>query len=181
VQHGPTSADVLLQLRHVSKEFGGQRVLADAELSLRPGAVHALVGQNGSGKSTLIKILAGYHHAERGGVAELDGEVIDLSHSAAARPWIRFIHQDLGLVPHLDTVDNLALGVGYATRGWIRYGAEVRRARARLRRLGVDLDVRLPVGRLSRAEQTMVAIARALGPTIRRPRGSLCSTNRRLP
>ena len=78
--------------------------------------MHALVGQNGSGKSTLIKILAGFHTADPGASAFVDGQARQLGdpddiHSAG----VEFVHQDLGLVPALSVVDNLALGHGYAT------------------------------------------------------------------
>ena len=69
-----------LQLRHVTKSFGGQIALRDVDLSVAHGEVHALVGQNGSGKSTLIKVMSGYHQPEPGAEAELDG----LSSSSAA-------------------------------------------------------------------------------------------------
>ncbi len=72
-----------LQLRHVTKSFGGQIALRDVDLSVAYGEVHALVGQNGSGKSTLIKVLSGYHQPDAGAEAELDGRP---SSSAALTP-----------------------------------------------------------------------------------------------
>ena len=76
-----------------------------------PGEVHALVGQNGSGKSTLIKILAGYHQPDDDGAeAWVNGEPITLGDGqAATAAGVRFVHQDLGLVGTLNSVENIAI------------------------------------------------------------------------
>src|SRR4051812_25410052 len=77
VPEGSSPAPVL-RLAGLSKTFGATRALVDASLDIRPGEIHALVGQNGSGKSTLIKTLAGYHAPDAGSEAELDGAPFDL-------------------------------------------------------------------------------------------------------
>src|SRR5215216_195969 len=89
---GPTPP--VLRIAGLSKTFGATRALIDASLDIKPGEIHALVGQNGSGKSTLIKSLAGYHAPDPGGRAELDGASFDLGHSVP--DGLRFVHQDLG-------------------------------------------------------------------------------------
>jgi ribose transport system ATP-binding protein len=158
-----TPSDAVLILQDVSKDFQGQRALDGVNLELRRGEVHALLGQNGCGKSTLIKVLAGYHQPEKGASALLDGQPLDLGSSAAARDGgIRFIHQDLGLVPDLDVVDNLAMGAQYAGRRWLSDKRERAAARQLLEDYGVDVDVCAPLGTLSSVQRTMVAIVRAL-------------------
>jgi ribose transport system ATP-binding protein len=154
-----------LELRAVSKTFGGARVLHDVWLDIAAGEVHALVGQNGSGKSTLIKILAGFHQADPGAGATVDGRARNLGdpddvHDAG----VRFVHQDLGLVDSLSVVDNLALGHGYATNlgGRINWRSQRRAAQAALAAVGYELDVRRTVEELQPVERTAVAIARAL-------------------
>ena len=72
-----TLTQTTLRISGLSKTFPGTRALIDASLDIRPGEVHAMIGQNGSGKSTLIKTLAGYHRADPGAVAELGGERAD--------------------------------------------------------------------------------------------------------
>jgi ribose transport system ATP-binding protein len=154
-----------LQIRRLSKTFSGGRVLNDISFDLNPGEVHALVGQNGSGKSTFIKILAGFHEADPGGEVRIGSEVATLKDPVASREaGFRFVHQDLGLVDTLDTVENLALGEGYRTAaaGRIRWGASRRDADQRMRELGYHFDIRRPVGDLAAAERTGIAIARAL-------------------
>lgn len=154
-----------LVLAGVTKTFAGQRALDGVGLELRRGEVHALLGQNGSGKSTLIKVLAGYHRpdADAGASAAVHGRDLPLGSPHATREaGIRFIHQDLGLIPDLDVVDNLALGGGYASGWWISDRGERAAARRLLARYGADIDVDAPVGSLRPSAQTIVAIVRAL-------------------
>ena len=98
----------VLRMRGVAKTFGLTRVLQDVDLTVRRGEVHGLLGQNGSGKSTLIKILAGFHTPDEGSI-ELDGASVDLPLSAVDRRKhrLRFVHQDLALLPSLTVLENL--------------------------------------------------------------------------
>ena len=155
-----------LKIECLSKSFPGQAALIDVDLDVGVGEVHALVGQNGSGKSTLIKVLAGYHQPDPGSSAWVNGVPLTLGDGqAAAAAGIRFVHQDLGLVGSISTIENLALTTGYRT-GWsgrIRWKREALMARKAMRVLGLDgVDVKAPVATLSAAEKTGVAIARAL-------------------
>ncbi len=158
-----TSDVEVLKIESLSKRFPGQLALEDVSISLRAGQVHGLVGQNGSGKSTLIKVLAGYHEPESGAEAWFDGEPFALgSPAASAGAGIRFIHQDLGLIPSLNVVDNLALGRGYGSRVWVRLGKAEQEARRLMEDSGVGIDVRRQVAELSPFECSMIAIVRAL-------------------
>src|SRR6476659_6108323 len=111
-RNGARPTPPVLRIDGLSKSFGATHALIDASLDIRPGEVHALVGQNGSGKSTLIKTLAGYHAPDAGATAELAGEPFALGHEVPA--GLHFVHQDLGLVLELNTMDNLALRGGFA-------------------------------------------------------------------
>jgi ABC-type sugar transport system ATPase subunit len=155
----------VLEIRALSKTFAGTRALAGVDLDIRPGEVHALVGQNGSGKSTLIKVLAGYHHADAGSLAALDGERLDLSVATAGRhPRMRFVHQDLGLIEDMSAMENLALRDGFSRgRGRrIDWRAQQVATRELLRVFDTDLDVRRPLREASMIDRTIVAIAFAL-------------------
>jgi ribose transport system ATP-binding protein len=123
-----------------------------------------LVGENGSGKSTVIKVLSGFHHPDAGARVEIAGEALEFgSATASHRAGARFVHQDLGLLDTRSVLDNLALGSTYPTRfGTIRRGAAAAEARKLLARVSMDVDPWRPVGRLSAAERTGVAVARAL-------------------
>ncbi len=155
----------LLSVRGLSKTFASTRALAEVDFDLRGGEIHALVGQNGCGKSTLIKVLAGYHQADPGAQIRLGGDDVDLASTADSRhAGFRFVHQDLGLVGTLSTVENLMLGRDLVTArgGRIRWDAERRDIERRIEALGYQFDVRRPVADLGAAERTGVAIARAL-------------------
>lgn len=157
----------LLRVSNLSKTFPGQRALDQVDLEIYPGEICALLGQNGSGKSTLIKVLAGYHDPDPGATVEFEGgPVHDLGDGDNEwRAHLRFIHQDLGLVDTLDSLDNLAIGPGFAEGSKlkrIRWRQQAATARKLLAELGVQFDVRAPVARLSAVERTMLAVARAL-------------------
>src|ERR1700722_17621495 len=162
----PVGSKAVLEISGLNKSFGDQKALVDVDLTLRAGEVCALIGQNGSGKSTLIKILAGYYTADPGSSLRFRGRPASLDdRSAAWRRHIRFIHQDLGLVPTLSVLDNLALGIGYRTGrgGRIRWRAEEQRASTVLAQFGLaDIDLTAPVGRLGAVEKTLIAVSRAL-------------------
>src|SRR3954451_14667856 len=152
----------VLQIDGLSKTFAGTRALVDASLDIRPGEVHALVGQNGSGKSTLIKTLAGYPHPDPGAPAPRGGEPFSLGHDVPG--GLRFVHQDLGLVLELNAMDNLALhgGFGRGRGGCFLWREQVRETRRVLARFGVELDIHRPLAQATPVERTVVAIAAAL-------------------
>jgi len=152
-----------LRLENVSKTFSGRRVLADADLDVAAGTIHALVGANGSGKSTLIKILAGYHDPDSGARGWVSGEPIDLgSHAAATAAGVRFVHQDLGLLADMSVAENLTLDEESGASWWVANRADANRARALLRDYDLELDANETVSELGAAERTMLAVVRAI-------------------
>lgn len=161
----PDREVALIDIRSLSKSFPGQVALSDVSMQVMPGQIHALVGQNGSGKSTLIKILAGYHQPDPGAEVLMRGRPVDVANlSPSERSHLHVMHQDLGLVPTLSIVENLALGRGYDTGfgGRINWRRERVRVKQMLAEFGVDADPRVRVGSLPAAEQSIVALVRAL-------------------
>lgn len=156
-----------LALTGISKAFGADRVLADVSLQVAAGEVRGLLGANGSGKSTLIKILAGVHAPARGsGAIAIDGVALPMPvppHAARAA-GLRFVHQDLALVDRRPVYENLALGRPFVRNrlGLLDWRAERRHAAALLRELGATFGPDELVGTLSRVDQAVVAIGRAL-------------------
>ncbi|MGH2662963.1 MAG: sugar ABC transporter ATP-binding protein [Actinomycetota bacterium] len=159
----PLPGSLALEVRKVSKRFGGETALSRASLRVGRGEIHGLVGENGSGKSTLVKILAGVHSPERGARIRCWGEDVALPVRSPQRHGIAVIHQDLGLVPEMSVLENLGVSTSYGTRGLrpVRWKTERRAAAASLERLGVELPLGAPVGTLSPAERAFVAVARA--------------------
>lgn len=155
----------VLKVDSLSKSFPGQVALENAQLTVLPGQIHALLGQNGSGKSTLIKALSGFHKPDPGAEVGMFGHPVDLTAlSDMDRGRTRVVHQDLGLVGTLNVMENLALGRGFGNVrfGRVRWRAERRRVRELLTRFGLDIDPRRAVGTLSAAEQAIVGVARAM-------------------
>jgi ribose transport system ATP-binding protein len=149
-----SSGKTLLRAEGLTKSFGATTALADFDIRVAAGEIHALVGENGAGKSTFIKILAGLYAPDRGSLEVAGGK---------ADNTVAFIHQDLGLVPGMSIADNLMLGLPYPRRAGLLHWGRIRRfATQSLDRVGADLDVRADVADLSTAERALVAIARAL-------------------
>jgi ribose transport system ATP-binding protein len=168
VPEGSAAVDqrpLALSVRGMSKAFGPNQALWPLDLDIREGEIHAVLGENGSGKSTLIKCLSGYHRPETGQVW-IAGKVLDLGNPRSSHDLgCRFVHQDLGLIRSESILDNLNIGGAYATRfGTINGRASRRAAKSDLARVGIDLNPRFSVAGLSPAEQTAVAVARALRP-----------------
>ena len=96
----------LLSIAGLSKSYGGIAALRDASFDVEAGEVHALVGENGAGKSTLIKILAGAVRADAGRIA-LNGSPVSISSARDAhRLGLRFLHQELNVLPRLSVAEN---------------------------------------------------------------------------
>lgn len=162
-------ADLLLEMRGITKQFPGVLALDDVSLDLREGEVHCLLGENGAGKSTLMKILAGAQPADKGDIL-IGGRPADITSPARARALgVSMIYQEFNLSPFLSVAENIFLGrePRIAKTPFID-GARLRRdAEEVLRHMGVTLDVRLPVNRLSVAQMQMVEIAKAVSVNAR--------------
>jgi ribose transport system ATP-binding protein len=161
----PDAAPLALDLRNVSKFFGGVQVLDGVGLEVRSGEIHAIVGQNGSGKSTLAKILSGFHQPEPGAQVSLFGQGSGFPIDVTQRQQLHFVHQDLGLVDTLSILDNIGLSHGYRTGvlGHVNWAHSRKRARAVLSEFDLGhLDLDVPVSELTASQRAIVAIARGL-------------------
>ncbi|MCP5034261.1 MAG: sugar ABC transporter ATP-binding protein, partial [Actinomycetia bacterium] len=153
--------DVLVKLSDVSKRYPGVSALDHVDFELRRGEVHVLFGENGAGKSTLISILAGATRPTSGQM-QVDGRSVDLHSVRDARDLgISAVFQEFSLVPTLTVGENLLLGSEPGRRGFLDRQKLEHEARQLLEELGFPLKVRQEVGRLSRAHQQMVEIAKA--------------------
>jgi ABC-type sugar transport system ATPase subunit len=154
----------LVRLEGVSKSFGGVRVLKDVDFDVRPGEVHALLGENGAGKSTLIKIIAGVHAPDSGVIRVGDEELKAVTPREAVKGGIATVYQELLLFPELTVAENVFLGHAPKTGlGTLDWGLMRRTARGLLDSLDShDLDVDAKVGTLSVANRQRIEIAKAL-------------------
>jgi len=154
----------LLQLDHVSKQFGGVKALDDVRFDVKRGEVLCLAGENGCGKSTLIKIISGVHQPERGAAMLFNGRSIGgLSPATARALGIQVIWQDLALFPEMTVAENIAFESNLGTRPRLVSYRSMRAAASRiLDRLGVALNLDAPLRTLPIAQRQIVAVARAL-------------------
>ena len=158
------TAPALLEALAIEKSFAGVRALKGVSFDVRPGEVHALVGENGAGKSTLIKVMTGAERPDGGTLRVAGREVPHMTPAAARALGIAAIYQQPSLFPHLTVAENIALTL--ETGGaWRRLDWPARRARAAelLARVGSSLDPGRLVETLSMPEQQIVEIAKAIG------------------
>jgi len=152
-----------LEFNGLTKRFPGVLALDEVSFAVERGHCHALMGENGAGKSTLGKILAGVYTADAGEM-RLDGKLVHPATPLAARHLgIAMVHQELAFCPNLTVAENLCLGALPSRAGWLDRGAMRARARAMLREIEADLDVDVPIGRLSTGQEQLVQIAAAVG------------------
>jgi ABC-type sugar transport system ATPase subunit len=152
----------VLEAEDIGKSYGGVVALSGAGLVVRPGTVHALLGENGAGKTTLVKVIAGAVRPDSG-VLRLDGEEVSFSSTAdAARHGVAVVSQELSLFGDLDVLANL-FPMREPLRGpFVNRREMAKRARPVLRDLGLNVSLRRPVGSLSLAQRQLVEIAKAL-------------------
>jgi len=159
----------ILQMEGITKIFPGIRALDGVQLDLRPGEIHALIGENGAGKSTLIKVLTGIHQPDAG-VIRLNGqEVVMTDPLVARRHGIAAIHQHLATYPDLSVAENIFMGneQTWGPLSAINWRKTRERAGAIIASLGSDIDPSAEMGTLSVAQQQIVEIAQALSQNAR--------------
>lgn len=152
----------IVRMEGIYKSFPGVQALEDVDFNLRPGEIHALVGENGAGKSTLIKVLTGVERPDRGTLRLEGKEVIIRSPLHAQTMGISTVYQEVNLCPNLTVAENVMIGREPMRFGSIHWKAMNEHTREILHGLDVDVDVTQPLGSYSVAIQQMVAIARAL-------------------
>ena len=158
----------MLRLSHLVKSFAGVRALRDVSFELRPGEVHAIVGENGAGKSTLIKTITGAVPPDAGEIA-IDGRTVAwMDPHGAAAAGVAAVYQQPSLFPHLTVAENVALRTERG-RAWRLVNWTARRSRAKelLDRLGSHIDPDRLVETLTMPEQQIVEIACVLGAEAR--------------
>ncbi len=156
----------VLEMEHVSKQFGATLALDDVSLELRRGEIHALLGENGAGKSTLIKIMTGVQRQDSGEI-RIDGAPVRVTSAQdAQRLGVAAIYQEPMIFPDLSVAENIF--IGHRDRGKIVDRRRMEREASEvLARLDVRLDVGEPARGLTLAEQQTVEIAKAISLDVR--------------
>lgn len=156
----------MVELKGISKSYGGVQALDNVNLTIEYGKIHALLGENGAGKSTLMKVLSGAVEKDTG-IIRIDGEEKDIDSPKSAREeGIGIIYQEFSLVPELTAAENIYLNQ-LGDSFWIDWKALYKNAAHLIESLGFQLDVRKKVASLSVAEQQIVEIAKALTSDIK--------------
>jgi ABC-type sugar transport system ATPase subunit len=162
VTQSSTHAGELLTVEQLAKSYDGVQALRGANLSVRSGEIHALLGENGAGKSTLIKILAGATKPDAGTITFLGERVEFGSRAESIRSRISVIFQRANLVPQLTVAQNVLLGNENARLGFLRDGAQKQAVENVLARIGANIDLKRTAESLRSSERQLVEIARAL-------------------
>ncbi len=157
----------LLEVDHLSKEYGGFRALDDASFTVASGSVHALCGENGAGKSTLVKILAG-------AITPTSGRfIIDGVASTGMKPreamdnGIRAIYQEFSLIPFLSVAENIFYGREPTRAGFCDFAKMNDDTRTLCTEMGIELDPTARVETLGVAQQQIVEILKAVSTSAR--------------
>lgn len=151
----------ILEMRNITKVFPGVVALKDVTIKVKPGSVHALLGENGAGKSTLMKILSGVYKPTSGEII-LENEKIHLNNVRDAQEkGISIIFQEFNLVNTLSIAENIFLG-RYSGESTVDWKKMRKKAADLLTQLGFSINVNQIVGNLSTAEKQLVEIAKAL-------------------
>ena len=159
----PASAEPVLEVRGITKTYGGVTALSGVSLQLSPGEVHCLAGENGCGKSTLIKIISGAERPDAGEIV-IDGVAhASMDPASAIRSGIQVIYQDFSLFPNLTVAENITLTSAVADGKLLYSAAGLRPAAVVIvDELDLDLDLDADVERLTVADKQLTAICRAL-------------------
>ncbi len=151
-----------LEVRDIYKSFGKVDVLKGIHIQFFAGECHAVIGENGAGKSTLMKILAGAYTKDQGKVF-LDGELLEVTSPFDARgKGIGIIYQELSLIPNLSAGENVFLGRLPKKAGHVDWKKIHEKAEQYFREVDLDIDSRIPIKKLTVAQQQLVEISRAL-------------------
>ncbi|MBM6615159.1 sugar ABC transporter ATP-binding protein [Desemzia sp. RIT804] len=152
-----------VRMTGITKSFGSNSVLRGVDFDIRPGEVHALMGENGAGKSTLMNILTGLHKADDGRVFINGEERIFSNPKEAEEHGLSFIHQEMNTWSDMTVLENLFIGKEIKNSlGWIKTKEMKALAKETFNELGIHLDLNRDVGTLSVGQQQMIEIAKSL-------------------
>ena len=153
----------ILEMKHISKSFGGSKALSDVHFELEEGEVHALLGENGAGKSTLMNILTGVIPADSGKIIFMGKEYVTPTIKEMENAGIAFVHQELNVINDLSVADNIFLRKELKTKfGLIDEKEQIKKAKELFESLGVEMNPSEMVSNLKTSEKQLLEICKAL-------------------
>ena len=157
-------ADILLEMKNITKTFPGVKALDNVNLQVERGEIHALVGENGAGKSTLMNVLSGiYPYGTYSGDIIYDGQVMKFSNiKDSERRGIVIIHQELALIPEMTIGENMYLGNERGSKFAIDWNTTYSEADKYLKMVGLTESSKVQVKTIGTGKQQLVEIAKAL-------------------
>ena len=154
--------DVILTMKGIDKSFPGVHALDHVDLEVRKGEVHALMGENGAGKSTLMKVLTGIYHKDAGTITYEGKEVEFTNPREAQDAGIVIVHQELNMMGHLTVAQNIFIGREYMNGKLIDDKKMNEEAKKLFDQLGINIDPKETMSRLTGGKQQMCEIAKAI-------------------
>ena len=154
--------DVILTMKGIDKSFPGVHALDHVDLEVRKGEVHALMGENGAGKSTLMKVLTGIYHKDSGSITYEGKEVEFTNPREAQDAGIVIVHQELNMMGHLTVAQNIFIGREFMNGKLIDDKKMNEEAKKLFDQLGIDIDPKETMSRLTVGKQQMCEIAKAI-------------------
>lgn len=157
-----------LEMKDISKSFGGVKALKKVSFNAYKGKVNVLMGENGAGKSTLMKVLAGAIEKDAGEIF-IDGKLVKINRPQDSMEYgVAMIYQELNLVPTMTVEANMNLGKEKVRKmGFVRMRDSIRAAQQLLDSYDLEIDARAEVRQLSIAQQQMLEIAKAIASDAR--------------
>ena len=152
-----------LKTNNIGKTFSGVNVLRNVDFDLKPGEVHALVGENGAGKSTFVKILSGVYTPTEGNIFLDEKNVEITSPIVAQKNGVALIHQEPQSFSHLSVAENIFMGHMEGNNfSRVKWQDIINKSREILNSIGLKIDPKIIMEGLSIADQQMIEIAGAL-------------------
>jgi ribose transport system ATP-binding protein len=156
------NGELILQVEGVSKRFGGVHALENVDFDVRAGEVHALVGENGAGKTTLINVLGGIVERDSGRMVFKGREVNFTRPNESIGAGIAVIHQEISMMLPLNVIENVYMGRMPSKFGRVLWKVAEQDTRKMLAEVGLDIDPRTEMSKLSVSQRQLVEIAKAL-------------------
>lgn len=154
--------DVILTMKGIDKSFPGVHALDHVDLEVRKGEVHALMGENGAGKSTLMKVLTGIYSKDSGTIT-YEGKEVEFSNPREAQDaGIVIVHQELNMMGHLTVAQNIFIGREFMKGKLIDDKKMNEEAKKLFEQLGIDINPKETMSRLTVGKQQMCEIAKAI-------------------